>query len=169
MRKVLFLIILTLTLIACRETSEAPQDLSVADAQATAASEVDGGEEPVVVFQRATDGPESLQEWRIYAGGRVAIVNAAPEGESPANVQVSEAQVDPGAVDTLLQDLESAGFYEAAEPGEQRWNETLDYIISTQVDGDWQSLAIERVTPQTSPVRLQSIGVIEKFLFEALG
>lgn len=165
MYKTFICTILSLFLLAACGDGEAPADLAPGEAQATAASEADGGEAPVIVFQRAIEGPSSLEEWRIYAGGRTAIISPSADGD----VTLDETQIDEGAVNALLQDLEAAGFYEAAETGEQRWREGLMYIISTHQDGAWQSLALERVTPETSPVRLQSLGVMEKFIFDEIG
>jgi hypothetical protein len=151
-------------LVACGGDQE-PTDLTASEAQSTAASEADAGEAPAVVFQRATEGAASLEEWRIYGDGRVAIITPSAEGA----VVVDEAQIGDEKVATLLQDLETAGFYEAAEAGERRWSEALEYVISTQVGGEWHTLALEGVTAQTSPVRLQSLGVIERFIFEEIG
>lgn len=162
MNKTLTLIILALILVAC-DSDQGPEDL--AQAQATAASEADRGQAPAVVFQRAAESAASLQEWRIYADGRAAILDPSQEGD----INVREAQVGDQAVEMLLQDLQTAGFYEAAEAGEQRWNENLRYVISTQRDGAWHSLALEGVTPETSPLRLQSLTVVEKFIFEEIG
>lgn len=165
MHKASILMILCLfLLIACGGEQETT-DLAAGEAQSTAASEADAGEAPVVVFQRAAEGEASLEGWRIYGDGRVAIFTPLAEG----GVVVREAQIGEDSITTLLQDLETAGFYEAAEAGEQRWSEALEYLISTQVDGEWHTLALEGVTAQTSPVRLQSLGVMEKFIFEEIG
>lgn len=165
MRNLLILILLSAWLAACNQSGDTPQGPSLLQAQATVASEVDRGETPVVVFQRATDESGALQEWRIYAGGRAAIIELPPGGEA----QSEEVQLDAGAPSALLRALESAGFYEAADPGEQAWNENLGYVISTQRDGEWHSLAVEAITPQTSPVRVQSVGAMERFIFEQIG
>lgn len=165
MYKTFICTILSLLLLAACGNGEAPADLAPDEAQATAAVEADAGEAPVVVFQRATEGASSLEEWRIYADGRSALISPSPDGD----VTLDETQLDEGAVSTLLQNLETAGFYEAAEAGERRWREGLTYVISTHQDGQWQSLALERITPETSPVRLQSLGVMEKFIFDEIG
>lgn len=165
MHKTCTLIILGLFLLVACGGEQEPTDLTVSEAQSTAASEADAGETAVVVFQRATEGAASLEAWRIYGDGRVAIIRSSTEG----GVVTSEAQIGEEAVMTLLQNLETAGFYEAAEAGEQRWNEALQYVIGTYVDGEWHTLALEGVTQQTSPVRLQSLGVMEKFIFEEIG
>lgn len=168
MRKLLILLLLTAWLVACNQSDEPTPGPSLVQAQATVQSEVDRGETPVVVFQRATDESVALQEWRIYSGGRAAIITY-PTDASPAEAQTDEVQLDAQAPSALLEALESAGFYEAASSGEQSWSENLDYVISAQRDGQWHSLAVERVTAQTSPVRLQSIGAVEQFIFNEIG
>lgn len=163
--KTSILMILCLLLLVACGGQEAPADLTMSEAQSTAASEADAGETPVVVFQRATEGAASLEEWRIFGDGRVVTITPSTEG----GVTTRETQIGEETVLTLLQNLETAGFYEAAEAGEQRWNEALEYVIGTQVDGEWHTLALESVTSQSSPVRLQSLGVMEKFIFEEIG
>jgi hypothetical protein len=158
------MILCLLLLVAC-SGQQAPTDLTMSEAQSTAASEADAGETPVVVFQRAAEGAASLETYRIYGDGRVAIITPSAEG----GVATREMNISEETVMTLLQNLEAAGFYEAAEAGERRWNEALEYVIGTQVDGEWHTLALESVTSQTSPVRLQSLGVMEKFIFEEIG
>jgi hypothetical protein len=168
MRKRLYLITITLWLVGCGAGST-PDAPPLAEARATAASEADGGEAPRVLFQRAPEGAESLEEYRIYAGGRTAVIRAAPGG-----VEVSEAQVAVEALDLLVRNLEAAGFFEAGSAGEQRWTATIDYLLSVHRDdqgpGDQvHSLAIDEVSTQTSSQRLQSLSVMEQFIFEELG
>ena len=160
MRKVLYLIVTSLLLTTCSGQGETPPSSPLAEARATAAVDADGGEEPLVVFQRAPEGAESLEEYRFYAGGRAAIITAASGG-----VEVSEAQLEAETVDALLQNLEGADFFETADAGEQQWTDTIDYLITASRDGEVRSLAIDEVTSQTSVKRMQSLVVLERFVF----
>lgn len=169
MRKfTLTLLTLSLWLVGCSDQQSLAPDpgptQSPADVRATAVSEVDGGTEPLFTFQRRGREDGETLEWRVYSSGR-AVALTFSGADEPV---VAESTVASDTIDDLLEDLESVGFFDVASQGREECCEQFSHVISVLRDGTVNTVAVERVTAQTTIPRLQSLNTVEKFIFDEI-
>ncbi|HSM55006.1 MAG TPA: hypothetical protein VK879_02525 [Candidatus Sulfomarinibacteraceae bacterium] len=163
-RILLLLSVALLALVACDQAPASAPDETEPETLATVETRADRGETPLVVFKRGGDEPGDVLEWRIYASGRGAAIT----GPDAGNAQLTEVDVDQAAITQLLDDLQTAGFFEIASAGEEECCNQNSYVLTVQQDGEVSAMALEAVTPQTSRQRLQSLTHIEKFIFDEI-
>lgn len=163
-RILLLLSTVLLALAACDQAPTSAPEEQEPESLATVETRADRGETPLVVFQRSGDEPGDRLEWRIYASGRGAAITDPGAGES----RLAEVDVDEQAIARLLDDLQTAGFFEIATAGEEECCNQNSYVLTVQQDGEISSMALEAVTPQTSQQRLQSLTHVEKFIFDEI-
>ncbi|MFW5941062.1 MAG: hypothetical protein ACOC9V_06530 [Chloroflexota bacterium] len=163
-RILLLLSTVFLVLVACDQAPASAPDEPESESLATVETRADRGETPLVVFQRSGDEPGDMLEWRIYASGRGAAITDPDAGDA----QLAEVDVDEEAIARLLDDLQTAGFFEIATAGEEECCNQNSYVLTVQQDGEISSMALEAVTPQTSQQRLQSLTHIEQFIFDEI-
>jgi hypothetical protein len=145
-----------LGLVGCGRDDATPTAVSAAD--------VDQGETPLLVYERAGDEEGVVLAWRVYRSGRAVALTTDASGATT----VVEGTVDETQLDQLVADLDEAGFFGIATPETFDCCTRYDYVISAAGDEGLVSIAIEHVTPELAPARLQSLTVVEKFLFEAV-
>lgn len=168
MRKFYLLMAILLWLAGCSGQAGPGPDPSAtespADVRATVVSEADAGAEPLFTFQRRGREEGETLEWRIYPGGR-AVALAFNGGQQPV---VEETTIAGESVDRLMQDLESVGFFDVASEGPEACCDRFSHVISVLRDGEVNTVAVERVTAQTTVSRLQSLNTVEKFIFDEI-
>lgn len=169
MRKFTFLLLtFLLWLVGCGDQQSLVPDpgptQSPAEVRATAVSEADDGTEPLFTFQRRGREDGETLEWRVYPGGRAVALtfNGADEP------MVAESTVAGDSIDRLIEDLESVGFFDVASPGREECCDRFSHVISILRDGTVNTVAVERVTAQTTIPRLQSLNTVEKFIFDEI-
>ena len=121
----------------------------------------------VLFYQRSGGIAGDLLTVRVYPDGAVERVAGPPEPDTP----VEMTPVDPATVETLLADLEAAGFFELERsylPADTCCDRFL-YLISAERNGEMQTVEALEATPEMPPAVDESIALIEAFIAESFG
>jgi hypothetical protein len=161
---VLVLVLFSLLWLVGCGRDDAASTAASATPTTVSAADVDQGETPLLVYERAGDEEGAVLAWRVYRSGRAVALTTGASGETT----IVEGTVDTTQLDQLVADLTEVGFFDIATPETFDCCAQYDYVISAAGDEGLVSIAIEHVTPQLSPPRLQTLTVVEKFLFEAV-
>ena len=142
----------------------------VADEPATQpAGEIPGPEldGAVLFYQRSGGLAGEIVTVRAYPDGTVERIVGRPEPETPVEVVAGDA----AAVETLLADLEAAGYFELERSylPEDTCCDRFLYLISVQGDEAVHTVEALEDTPGTPEALQDSIDLIEAFIVEAFG
>jgi len=151
-------------------TDETGQSVRIAPAQADKpAGEIPGPDlnGAVLFYQRSGGIAGELLTVRVYANGTVERTVGPPEPEAA----VQMAPVDPAAVETLLADLETAGYFELERSylPEDTCCDRILYLIGAEQDGRVHTVEALEATPDLPPAVGESVSLIETFIAGAFG
>lgn len=149
-----------------RVAEEADEDSEGPEARTPPGPELNGA---VLFYQRSGGIAGEILTVRAYPDGTVERIVGPPEPETPVEAVLGDAD----AVETLLAELEAAGYFELdrSHLPQDTCCDRILYLLSVQEEEAEEAHTVEALggTPDMPPALGQSIDLIEEFIAEAFG
>lgn len=122
------------------------------------------GSEPLVAYERSGGIAGQGVSYLVFADGRVLVTRHMPDGEQ----QVTEASVEAEAVDRLIHELDTAGYFglDGQYLPEDTCCDRFAYTLTVRTDDGTHTIEALEATPDVPVAVWNSIGVVERFVFE---